>query len=433
MGLVLLLAGLGVGGGIQNIAAGLKRIVTAQDLLITDYVALAGLGPALVNAGLVTLIAVALLYLSADPLNGSTLVTVSLMAGFSLFGKNIVNIWPILLGSWLYAKAKKEPFSKYVSTAMLATSLAPLVTFAALDGGHTRLWLGAVVGIAIGFLIPPLAAYTFRIQNGMNLYNTGFACGLLAMVMVSVMKAFGGEPEAASYWATGYNWPLGIAMAVVCVGLIAWALVFYGKEAVRGYRHLLHTTGRAPSDYLRTFGTGPVLLNMGVNGLLAMGYVLFTGGDLNGATLGGIFTVMGFSAYGKHARNIVPVMVGVLLGSLLNNVPWATPALQLAGLFGTTLAPFSGLFGWPFGVLAGFLHSSVVLYAGLPLEGFNLYNNGFSGGLVAMVLYPVLTALVRHRKPSFQDEEYFDTFEQDGPLPEEKLDAHKDDDKKMPH
>jgi hypothetical protein len=222
-------------------------------------------------------------------------------------------------------------------------------------------------------------------------------------------------------------------MAVVCVGLIAWALVFYGKEAVRGYRHLLHTTGRAPSDYLRTFGTGPVLLNMGVNGLLAMGYVLFTGGDLNGATLGGIFTVMGFSAYGKHARNIVPVMVGVLLGSLLNNVPWATPALQLAGLFGTTLAPFSGLFGWPFGVLAGFLHSSVVLYAGLPLEGFNLYNNGFSGGLVAMVLYPVLTALVRHRKPSFQDEEYFDTFEQDGPLPEEKLDAHKDDDKKMPH
>jgi hypothetical protein len=126
-------------------------------------------------------------------------------------------------------------------------------------------------------------------------------------------------------------------------------------------------------------------------------------------------------------------MAGVLLGSVLNHAATDTPALQLAGLFGTTLAPFAGLFGWPFGVLAGFLHSSVVLFAGSPLEGFNLYNNGFSGGLVAMVLYPVLTALVRHRKPSFQDEEYFDTFEQDGPIAEEKLDEHKDDERKMPH
>jgi hypothetical protein len=381
---------------------------------------------------LVTLAAVALLYVSNDPLNGSTLVTVSLMAGFSLFGKNVVNIWPILLGSWLYAKAKREPFSKYVSTALLATSLAPLVTYAALSG-KTRLWLGAAVGIVIGFLIPPLAAYTFRIQNGMNLYNTGFACGLLGMVLVSVLKSYGGEPETASYWATGYNLQLGLAMAAVCVGLIVWALVFYGKEAVRGYRHLLHTTGRAPSDYLRTFGTGPVMLNMGVNGLLATGYILLIGGDLNGATIGGVFAVIGFSAYGKHARNIIPVMAGVLLGSVLNHAATDTPALQLAGLFGTTLAPFAGLFGWPFGVLAGFLHSSVVLFAGSPLEGFNLYNNGFSGGLVAMVLYPVLTALVRHRKPSFQNEEYFDTFEQDGPIAEEKLDEHKYDDRKMPH
>jgi hypothetical protein len=401
-------------------------------MLITDYVALAGLGPALVNAGLVTLLAVALLVLSHDPLNGSTLVTASLMAGFSLFGKNMVNIWPVLLGSWLYARAKREPFSKYVSTAMLATSLAPLVSYAALSG-KTRPWLGAAVGIVIGFLIPPLAAYTFRIQNGMNLYNTGFACGLLGMVLVSVLKAYGGEPETADYWATGYNLPLALAMAAVCAGLIGWALVFYGKEALRGYRHLLTTTGRAPSDYLRAFGTGPVLVNMGVNGLLATGYILLVGGDLNGATLGGIFAVMGFSAYGKHARNIVPVMAGVLLGSVLNHAATDTPALQLAGLFGTALAPFAGLFGWPFGVLAGFIHSSVVLVAGSPLEGFNLYNNGFSGGMVAMVLYPILTALVRHRKPSFQDEEYFDTFEQDAPIPEETLDGHRYDDKKMPH
>lgn len=59
---------------------------------------------------------------------------------------------------------------------------------------------GALTGVAIGFLIPPLAAYTFRIQNGMNLYNAGFACGLLGMLLVPVLKAFGLEPASAHFW-----------------------------------------------------------------------------------------------------------------------------------------------------------------------------------------------------------------------------------------
>ena len=67
------------------------------------------------------------------------------------------------------------------------------------------------------------------------------------------------------------------------------------------------------------------------------------------------------------------------------------PALQLAGLFGTTLAPIAGHFGIVFGVLAGFIHSALVLQTGGPVAGLNLYNNGFSGGLIAIVLYPPIT------------------------------------------
>ena len=43
------------------------------------------------------------------------------------------------------------------------------------------------------------------------------------------------------------------------------------------------------------------------------------------------------------------------------------------------------------------------------------YNNGFSGGLIAIVLYPIITAAIRHRKPELQDEDYFDAFEHDTP------------------
>ena len=91
---------------------------------------------------------------------------------------------------------------------------------------------------------------------------------------------------------------------------------------------------------------------------------------------------MGFSAFGKHPRNIIPVMFGVWLGAYGMHYEPNYPALQLAGLFGTTLAPVAGHFGSALcGILAGFIHSALVLQTGGPVAGLNLYNNGFSGGL----------------------------------------------------
>ena len=88
----------------DNIARGLIRIVMTEDPLITDYVRLAGVGAALINSSVVTALSVLILRSSGEPANGFTLVVVGLMAGFSLFGKNPVNTWPIVLGTWLYAK-----------------------------------------------------------------------------------------------------------------------------------------------------------------------------------------------------------------------------------------------------------------------------------------------------------------------------------------
>jgi len=402
-----------------DILEGLWHIVTMQDLLITDYVSIGGPGAALVNAGLVTIASICIIKFSGDPFNGFTIVEMGLMAGFSLFGKNPVNIWPIILGTWLYARYQKEPFSKHASVALLATSLAPLVSYMALGSIHASLPLGITTGIAIGFILPSLSAYTYKVQNGMNLYNMGFACGLFAMMVVPVLTAFGDSPDSVLYWAEGYNGGFILVLLVLCAALILTGLFACGGSAgavLAGYRRLLSTTGRAPSDYLRMFGYGPVLVNIGVNGLLGMAYVLLVGGDLNGPTIGGIFTIMGFSAFGKHARNIIPVMLGIYIGAYgMHHTP-DYPALQLAGLFGTTLAPISGYFGWPYGVLAGFIHASLVLQTGGPVAGLNLYNNGFSGGLIAIVLYPTITAIARKRRPTLQDEDYYDLFEESAPI-----------------
>ena len=403
----------------SQIPAGLFRIVTMQDLLITDYVYIAGPGAALVNAGLVTIISICIIRFSGDPYNGFTIVEMGLMAGFSLFGKNVLNIWPIILGTWLYARYQREPFSKYASVALLATSLAPLVSYMALGSIHASIPLGILTGIIIGFILPSLSAYTYKIQNGMNLYNMGFACGLFAMMVVPILTAFGDKPDSVLYWAEGYNKTFIVILGIMCVsaillGLFATSVPPWAVWA--GYRRLLSTTGRAPSDYLRMFGAGPVMLNIGFNGILGILYVLIIGGDLNGPTVGGIFTIMGFSAFGKHPFNITPVMIGVALGAYGMHYTPDYPALQLAGLFGTTLAPIAGHFGWPFGILAGFIHSALVLQTGSPVAGLNLYNTGFSGGLIAIVLYPTITAIWKHRRPTLRDEDYYDLFEESAPI-----------------
>ena len=403
----------------SRIPLGLYRIVSMQDLLITDYIQIAGPGAAFVNAGIVTLISIFIIRFAGDPYNGHTIVNIGLMAGFSLFGKNFFNIWPIILGTWLYARYQRESFAKYASTALLATSLSPLVSYMALGSVHASIPLGIAVGVVIGFLLPSLAAYTYKIQNGMNLYNMGFACGILAMMIVPMLTAIGDEPDSALYWAKGYNAQLAVVITVLCMVLIFCG--FFGTGLPHwavwaGYRRLLHTTGRSPSDYLRMFGPGPVLVNIGINGIVGMIYIFLIGGDLNGPTIGGIFTIMGFSATGKHLCNIVPVMLGVALGAFGMRYTPDYPSLQLAGLFGTTLAPIAGHFGPLFGILAGFIHSALVLQTGGPVAGLNLYNNGFSGGLIAIVLYPTITAIVRRRRPRLRDEDYYDLFEESQPI-----------------
>ena len=403
----------------ENILKGLIAIVMTEDALITDYFLVAGPGAALVNSALVTSISLVLLRLSGDTLNGMTLVEVGLMSGFSLFGKNYLNIWPILLGSWLYPVSRKEPYGSYVGIGLMATALSPVISYIALDNGWGSVPLGIIVGIVIGYIMAPLAAYTYRIQNGMNLYNVGFSCGLVAFICVPLMSGFGATPETKYRWAGGYDLTFALVLGIFCLLLILCGLLICGIPiwaAWAGYRMLLNTSGRAPSDYLRMFGPAPVLINTGVNGLIGTAFILLGGGDLNGPTIGGILTIMGFSAFGKHARNIIPVMAGVFLGSALMHLKLSDPAVQLACLFCTTLAPVSGYFGWPYGVLAGFLHSSVVLFTSTPVAGMNLYNNGFSGGMVAIVLYPLLIAIARHRKPVLQDGDLFENLENDSPV-----------------
>ena len=90
-------------------------------------------------------------------------------------------------------------------------------------------------------------------------------------------------------------------------------------------------------------------------------------------------------------------MFGVLIGSLIKNWSICDPAPLLALLFSTTLAPIAGTYGIAMGLTAGFLHSSVALNVGILYSGVNLYNNGFAGGLVAVIMVPLIQSVMDKR------------------------------------
>lgn len=383
-----------------EILQGIFTIIREPDFLITDYFIIGGVGAAFVNAGILTLVSIGIVYGLGMDFDGHTITSACLMFGFSLFGKNLLNIWAIMLGVFLYAWYHRTSVSRYIYIGYYGTSLSPIITQVMQMWElpiPVRMGLCILTGTVIGFVLPPLCTHVHYSHKGYSLYNVGFAGGIIATVIVSMFKSFGITIESRLIWSEGNNGMFLALLSVLFGGMILYGVLSGRKEAVRGYRNILKCYGLGGTDYYKTEGGSATLINMGVNGLASMIILVALGGELNGPTIGSIFTVVGFSATGKHLRNILPVMAGVCLASVAKNWSITAPSAQLALLLSTTLAPIAGEFGILAGVLAGFLHSSVALNVGIVYGGMNLYNNGFAGGIVAIFLVPVIQSVMDRR------------------------------------
>ena len=383
-----------------EILQGIFTIIREPDFLITDYFIIGGVGAAFVNAGILTLVSIGIVYGLGMDFDGHTITSACLMFGFSLFGKNLLNIWAIMLGVFLYARYHRTSVSRYIYIGYYGTSLSPIITQVMQMWElpiPVRMGLCILTGTVIGFVLPPLCTHVHYSHKGYSLYNVGFAGGIIATVIVSMFKSFGITIESRLIWSEGNNGMFLALLFVLFGGMILYGVLSGKKEAVRGYRNILKCYGLGGTDYYKTEGGSATLINMGVNGLASMIILVALGGELNGPTIGSIFTVVGFSATGKHLRNILPVMAGVCLVSVAKNWSITDPSAQLALLLSTTLAPIAGEFGILAGVLAGFLHSSVALNVGIVYGGMNLYNNGFAGGIVAIFLVPVIQSVMDRR------------------------------------
>lgn len=315
-----------------------------------------------------------------------------LIVGFSMIGKNFINIWPTILGVYLYSKIQNEPFSNYILIATLSTALAPLSTeiFKVLNFNiYVTFLISTLLSILLGIFLPPLSKFTLKIHQGYNLYNVGFANGLITILLISILKYFGIEFKTNFLWSTQYKNQLIILLTILFTILI---LLGINKENLRKFYKILKHSGRTMTDYYLIY-KNTAFFNMGILGMLCLGYILIIDGDLNGAVIALLLCVVAFGSLGKHVLNIVPIIIGVIIGVSFKKTPLNTPIILLTTLGSTTLAPIAGQFGFIAGIISGFIHLTLMINIGHLSGGINLYNNGFIGGIVAITLLPIIDGI----------------------------------------
>ncbi|MCL2809392.1 MAG: DUF1576 domain-containing protein [Treponema sp.] len=368
-------------------------IHTSRSVLITDYIELAGIGAALINSAILVIFNLLILIVNKREPNGKIIAALFLTIGFSLFGKNMFNTIPIMAGVWLYGRVSGKKFSEMVVFAMVSTTIAPIVSEVAFlnDSFSIPRFVAAYgIGVFVGFIFPVIADYVQGMHNFYCLYNGGIAGGFIATMFAGFLRSVGVEIIPKNLWDTQHTMKLAIIAYVIAASLIIYGLVTESlKTAVKKYVELLKEHDPYDNDYLTKYHN-TCYINIGIMCIVSTTVMLLLGKAINGPVLGGIFTVSGFAACGKNIRNAIPIIIGAIIAVYLNHLAFDASVNTLAILFSTGMAPIAGKYGWHWGIITGFLHVSVAVFIGDINGGLNLYNNGFAGSFISVLILPII-------------------------------------------
>ena len=409
-------------GNIGDMLPGFWRINSSPSQFTRDYFKLGGLGGSFFNTSMVGFVCCALLFFTKAKCTGLTVAAYWLNVGFATFGMTVLTMWPFFLGVFVYSRIKKVTFGSVANLAMFSTAVAPyagelMLRYPGLEArGFSVLGiLGAVLlGLVTGCVMPSLCAHAPNFHKGYDLYSAGPAAGLLAFVYYCILyRSPGIEVPGNTDLGDGEKLFVNVFFLIVFLLLLVAAWVV-DHNCFQNYKALWTSDGYK-TDYTAKFGMGATLVNMSVYGLFILlyynvihgfamtdGNVPFTAAKFTGATMGAIMCMYAFCAQGAQPRTVFPIMVGYVLASLIpflaavtgvvetQNWTLTTQAILVGLCFASGLAPVSGKFGFGAGVLAGAIHATLVMSVPLLHGGFCLYNGGFTCGIVAFVLVPVL-------------------------------------------
>ena len=263
------------------------------------------------------------------------------------------------------------------------------------------------IGLFIGFCLPAGLAHSPKMHKGYDLYSAAVPVGLTAFFVRALLyQALGGTlPGGASTDLGVSSWNVANVFCFGVFGLcIVGALVLGCRP--KDYWRLLRDPGYSV-DFSQKYGNAAFLMNVGIYGLFIVLYYNLVGATFNAVTFGCIFCMLACCCSGSHPGNVWPIMVGYVAASFLGK--WFcvgeayTQAINaqaiVVGLcFANGLSPISGRYGWPFGILAGMLHFTLVTSVPLLHGGFCLYNGGFTAAFVCMFFIPVFERFFRTKE-----------------------------------
>ena len=156
------------------------------------------------------------------------------------------------------------------------------------------------------------------------------------------------------------------------------------------------------TDFLQVGGVGATLINVSLVGFINVYLMHRYRLKINGVLIAAFFTVIGFSFFGKNIYNILPIYLGGYLYTRYQKISFKDIIVVI--MFGTALAPLISEISFS-GILHPLSALIIALFVGIfigfvivPLsshmlkfhDGYNLYNIGFTSGIIGTVLTSLL-------------------------------------------
>ena len=370
---------------------GMKDIFLSDGVLLTDYFVVGGKGAAMFNASVVALLNIYLIYKMDMKINGLLISGIYIMLGFAFMGKNLLNIIPFYLGTYAYAKFEGRSFKTVITGCMFTTALSPVVSSIskAFNFSIFGIILAIGAGFLMGFIVPAVSIHVINFHNGYTLYNTGLAAGLIAIIIYAILEEVGLKVAPNKTFVEKMDYPILILLVSVFAFYIIYGYYANGRS-FENFDSLLKHSGKLVTDFTVTEGFPIVMINMGILGFISIALIFLMFPYINGPILSGLITLIGFAGFGKHLKNVLPIIAGVSLSYIMFGINISLTTFAITLFFSTCLAPISGKFGIIPGIIVGFTNFCLVLNMGALHGGLNLYNTGLSAGIVASVSVPIL-------------------------------------------
>lgn len=194
-------------------------------------------------------------------------------------------------------------------------------------------------------------------------------------------------------------------LPILALIMIILAFIFNTpKEIFGGYKNILLSSSILTTDYIAIGTLGGALVNTASILILNLVILRLLNLRMSGLIYAALYMILGFSFFGKNILNSLPIYIGIYLYAFLNKIPVKNLVISL--LFSSGISPLVSylIFGFDLayyisiplgigaGIVAGLMVPAISSHTIKFHQGYNLFNVGFSLGIISLAFNGVLRA-----------------------------------------